>query len=61
MSIMGVVKHLRMRIVHDIVKFPPPLIALHLPLGYHSLLNYHKLLVSTRMDHIIIHIGCNNN
>ena len=25
----GVVNHLRMRIVHDLVKFPPPLIALY--------------------------------
>ena len=28
----GVVNHLRMRIVHNLVEFPPPLIALYPPL-----------------------------
>ena len=29
----GVVNHLHMRIVHDLVKFPPPLIFLYPPLN----------------------------
>ena len=32
MSEVGVVNHLRMRIVHNVVKFPHPLIALYPPL-----------------------------
>ena len=32
----GVVNRLRMRIVHNLVEFPPPLIALHPPLPFYQ-------------------------
>ena len=32
----GVVNRLRMRIVHNLVKFPPPSVALYLPLKTHQ-------------------------
>ena len=33
-----VVNHLRMRIVHNLVKLPPPLIALYLPLNHYTII-----------------------
>ena len=48
---MGVVNRLRMRIVQNLVEFPPPLIALHPPL---VTVNYHMAL---HMPEVILDYG----